>query len=274
MGIRSLRLLTITGLLAVLVGCQSVRTTQGGAVGVDRQQHMFTLLSEKEVDAMSKASYKEMRQSASKEKRLVTEGKPLKRLQTIADRLVAQVGVFRKDASQWPWQVSLIDNEQLNASALPGGRIVFYTGIIDKLELTDDEIAAIMGHEIAHALREHGREAISEAYMVQLSTGLAGALLGATKETMDLGHQLVHYALTLPNSREKESEADVIGLELMARAGYNPNAAVSLWKKMAAQSGERPPEFMSTHPATDTRIKDLKHYIPRVEGFYRVAGGS
>ena len=131
-------------------------------------------------------------------------------------------GLFRKDASRWPWQVTLIDSKTVNASCLPGGRIVFYSGIIEQLELTDDEIAAVMGHEIAHALREHGREAMSEAYMIQLGSSVAGAVLGASQDAVELGNKVVHYALTLPNSREKETEADIIGLELMARAGYNP----------------------------------------------------
>lgn len=262
----------LMALLGVVVtGCQSVHTTQGGAVGVQREQSMLMMLSEQQVDELSKESYVQMREQAKKEKKLVVSGPAVDRLQKIADRLVGQVGVFRPDASKWPWQVSLIDENTLNASCLPGGRIVFYSGIINTLKLTDDEIAAIMGHEIAHALREHGREGMSEAYMVQLGSTLAGSVLGVSKETMGLANDVVHYAMTLPNSREKESEADIIGLELMARAGYNPEAAVTLWQKMSAQGGKRPPEFLSTHPATSTRIADLRKYIPRVQPLYQQA---
>ena len=255
----------------VVTGCQSVHTTQGGAVGVQREQGMLMMLSEQQVDELAKESYVQMRENAKKEKKLVTSGAAVDRLQKIADRLVGQVGVFRPDASKWPWQVSLIDENTLNASCLPGGRIVFYSGIINILKLTDDEIAAIMGHEIAHALREHGREGMSEAYMVQLGSTLAGSVLGVSRETMGLANDVVHYAMTLPNSREKESEADIIGLELMARAGYNPEAAITLWQKMAAQGGKRPPEFLSTHPATSTRIADLRKYMPRVQPLYQQA---
>ena len=240
-------------------------------MGVQREQSMLMMLSEQQVDELSKESYVQMREQAKKEKKLVVSGPAVDRLQKIADRLVGQVGVFRPDASKWPWQVSLIDENTLNASCLPGGRIVFYSGIINTLKLTDDEIAAIMGHEIAHALREHGREGMSEAYMVQLGSTLAGSVLGVSKETMGLANDVVHYAMTLPNSREKESEADIIGLELMARAGYNPEAAVTLWQKMSAQGGKRPPEFLSTHPATSTRIADLRKYIPRVQPLYQQA---
>ncbi len=261
---------TATALLLALMltGCQSVHTTSGGTVGVGREQRMLTLLSSAEVDQMSAQSYQQMRQQAKESKTLVVSGRDLRRLQKIADRITSQVATFRADASRWPWQVSLIRDETINASCLPGGRIVFYTGIIETLDLNDDEIAAIMGHEIAHALREHGREAMSQAYVMQLGSALTGALLGVNEGAMDLANQVVHYALALPNSREKEAEADIIGLELMARAGYNPEAAISLWQKMAAHSGQNPPEFMSTHPATKTRIDGLRSLLPRVQPLY------
>ncbi|MCL6270215.1 M48 family metallopeptidase [Sansalvadorimonas sp. 2012CJ34-2] len=229
---------------------------------------MFMLLTPKQVDELSRQSYIQMLNSAKEQKVLVSAGSEKDRLQRIGDRIIAQVGVFRKDASRWPWQISLISDKTMNASCLPGGRIVFYTGIIDGLDLTDDEIAAVMGHEIAHALREHGREAMSEAYMVQLGSNVAGSIFGVEKENLNLANQVVYYAMTLPNSREKEAEADIIGLELMARAGYNPEAAVTLWQKMAAKNRQQPPEFVSTHPATATRISGLKYYIPRVKPLY------
>ncbi len=269
-GVR-LKWLLVPLVLMVLNGCQSVNTTGGGVVGVSREQSMFSLLSSQQVDTLSQQSYQQLRTEAKEKKVLVKSGGDVDRLQAVADRVIAQVGIFRDDARQWPWQVSLIRDDALNASCLPGGRIVFYTGIIETLKLSDDEIAAIMGHEIAHALREHGREAMSEAYMVQLSSSLAGAILGVQKGTMNLANEVVRYAMTLPNSREKEAEADIIGLELMARAGYKPEAAITLWQKMADQSGQRPPEFMSTHPATKTRISGLKHLLPKVQPLYKQA---
>ncbi len=253
----------------LLTGCQSVSTTSSGAIGVEREQRMFSMLSEQQVNSMSAEAYKESLDNARKEKVLNRNKKAVKRLKRIADKLIAEVGVFRPDAKQWRWEVNLMTSDQLNAYCMPGGKIMFYTGIIDKLELNDHEIAAIMGHEIAHALREHGREAMSEAYAVQMGKDALQILLGVNKQTMALGGTAVNYALTLPNSRTKEAEADLIGLELMARAGYNPQASVSLWKKMAAESGQKVPEFMSTHPANETRIDGLQHNIPKVEHFYK-----
>src|SRR5690554_937467 len=147
--------------LVFLVSCESVQTTQGGAVGVNRSQYMFSGLSSAEVDQMAAESYQQMLDEARSKKLLNTDAAMLRRLRSIADKLVKEVDHFRPDASQWNWEVNLIKSDALNASCMPGGKILFYTGIVDKLKLTDDEIAQIMGHEIAHALREHGREAIS-----------------------------------------------------------------------------------------------------------------
>ena len=147
----------------------------------------------------------------------------------------------------------------------------FFTVIIEKLKLTDDEIAAIMGHEMAHALREHGREAMSKAYGIELAKQGAGALLGLGADSMAMADAAVQYGLTLPNSRGNENEADLIGLELAARAGYNPNAAVTLWQKMAAANEGAPPEFMSTHPSSTSRIAALQAAIPKVMPFYQQA---
>ncbi|GAA4648499.1 M48 family metallopeptidase [Kistimonas scapharcae] len=258
-------------LLLVLVGCQTINTTDSGVVGVQREQRMFALLSAEQVDTMSAAAYHNTIKEAGGKKTLNTDDATLKRLRRIAANLVDETRAFRVDAQQWRWEVNVIQSDVMNASCMPGGKILFYSGIIDRLKLTDDEIAAIMGHEMAHALREHGREAMSEAYAVELGRGAVGALLGLDGNVMGLANNVVQYALTLPNSREKEAEADIIGLELMARAGYHPQAAVTLWQKMARQGGDQPPEFMSTHPATETRIEGLRHYIPKVMPLYHQA---
>jgi len=189
----------------------------------------------------------------------------------IADRLIKQAPLFRPDSAQWQWEVNLIKSPDLNANCGPGGKIIFYSGIIEKLKLTDDEIAAIMGHEMAHALREHGREAMSKAYGIELAKQGAGALLGLGADSMAMADAAVQYGLTLPNSRGNENEADLIGLELAARAGYNPNAAVTLWQKMAAANEGAPPEFMSTHPSSTSRIAALQAAIPKVMPFYQQA---
>ncbi|ROQ55846.1 Zn-dependent protease with chaperone function [Pseudomonas putida] len=255
----------------LLAGCQAVNTTSGGAVGVERKQYMFSMLSTDEVNQMYAQSYQQTLGEASTKGMLDKTSATAKRVQAIADRLIVQAPKFRPDAAQWKWEVNLIKSDELNANCGPGGKIIFYTGLIDKLKLTDDEIAAVMGHEIAHALREHGREAMSKAYGVEMARQGAGALFGLGQDSLALADTVVQYSMTLPNSRSNENEADLIGLELAARAGYNPNAAISLWNKMTEASGGSQPEFMSTHPASSSRIASLQAAIPKVMPLYEQA---
>ncbi len=270
-----MRKLVVVGALGasiLLAGCQAVNTTSGGAVGVERKQYMFSMLSTDQVNQMYAQSYQQTLGEASGKGVLDKTSANAKRIQAIADRLIAQAPQFRPDSAQWQWEVNLIKSDELNANCGPGGKIIFYTGLIDKLKLTDDEIAAVMGHEIAHALREHGREAMSKAYGIQMARSGAGALLGLGEDSLQLADTVVQYSLTLPNSRSNENEADLIGLELAARAGYNPNAAITLWNKMAqAAGGSSQPEFMSTHPASDSRIASLQAAIPKVMPLYEQA---
>ncbi|KPA88305.1 MULTISPECIES: M48 family metallopeptidase [Pseudomonas] len=261
-----------TGLL--LAGCQAVNTTSGGAVGVQRQQYMFSMLSSQEVDQMYAQSYQKTLGEAKGSGVLDKTSTNAKRVQAIANRLIAQAPTFRPDSAQWQWEVNLIKSDELNANCGPGGKIIFYSGLIDQLKLTDDEIAAVMGHEIAHALREHGREAMSKAYGLEMAKQGAGALFGLGKDSLALADTVANYGMTLPNSRENENEADLIGLELAARAGYNPNAAISLWNKMSKASEGAPPEFMSTHPASSSRIASLQAAIPKVMPLYQQARKS
>lgn len=250
-----------------LAGCQAVNTTSGGAVGVDRKQYMFSMLSTDQVNQMYAQSYQQTLSEASQKGVLEKNSAINKRVNTIAQRLIAEVPAFRPDAAQWNWEVNVIDSPELNANCGPGGKIIFYTGLIEKLKLTDDEIAAVMGHEIAHALREHGREAMSKAYGVQMATQI-GSAFGVGDGSLQLANMGVEYLMTLPNSRNNENEADLIGLELAARAGYNPNAAVSLWQKMGAAGGSAPPEFLSTHPSSSSRTQALQQTIPKVMPLY------
>ncbi len=270
------KLLRVSGLsLAVwLAGCQSVNTTNAGAVGVERKQYMFSMLSTQQVNQMSEQSYQQTLNEASAKGVLDKNSGNARRVDAIAKRLIAQAPVFRPDAAQWDWQVNLIDSKELNANCGPGGKIIVYSGLIEQLHLSDDELAAVMGHEIAHALREHGREAMSKAYATQMAEQGIGALLGLGQDSMALADNVVQYGMTLPNSRENENEADLIGLELSARAGYNPNAAVTLWQKMSQASAGAPPEFMSTHPASSSRIAALQGAIPKVMPLYQQAKGS
>ncbi|QVM92237.1 M48 family metallopeptidase [Pseudomonas entomophila] len=255
----------------LLGGCQAVNTTSGGAVGVERKQYMFSMLSTDEVNQMYAQSYQQTLGEASSKGVLDKSSADAKRVQAIADRLIAQAPQFRPDAAQWKWEVNVIKSDELNANCGPGGKIIVYTGLIDQLKLTDAEIAAVMGHEIAHALREHGREAMSKAYGVEMARQGAGAILGLGQDSMALADTVVNYAMTLPNSRANENEADLIGLELSARAGYDPNAAITLWNKMSKASEGAPPEFMSTHPASSSRIASLQAAIPKVMPLYQAA---
>ena len=247
-------------------------TTQQGATGINRQQ--LLLVSSEQVEAMAAQSYQEELTKASSKRALNTDKANLERIRQIADRLIPQVVTFRSDALAWRWEVNLETRDDLNAYCAPGGKIMFFTGIINKLNLTDDEIAAIMGHEIAHALREHGRERVSQAYAQNAGLNLVGAITGMSQGTSALLQQAAQIGLTLPNGRGQESEADIIGLELLARAGYNPNAAVTLWQKMAAATGNSSGSFLSTHPGNAQRIRDLQAAIPKVMPLYQQARRS
>lgn len=250
-------------------------TTRDSVSGVKRQQ--LLLLPESQITSMASASYLQTLKEADKKKTLNANQAQLERVRGISNKLIAQVGVFRPDAAKWQWEVNVDKNEQVNAYCMPGGKIMVYTGLIEKLNATDDELGAVIGHEIAHALREHGRERMSSALVQQV--GLAGiaVYLGTSKNktAANVGMQAAALGTTLffalPNSREQEREADKIGLELAARAGYNPDAAITLWQKMSAQSEAKPPEFLSTHPANENRIKELRALVPQVRPLYEAA---
>jgi len=252
-------------LIALLLACAN--TTKSGAVGVNRSQ--FLVVSASEVDRLSAISYNEQNKKAKEKNILITSGPMYDRLKVISNRLIAQTGVFRDDTRQWNWQLVLINAAILNATCAPGGKITFYTGLIEKLNLNDDEIAAIMGHEIAHALREHGRERLSQAMAQSAAVNIAMLAAGSYGSAIGAANQAAQYILVLPNSRQNESEADAIGLELAARAGYNPQAAISVWQKMnQTTQGKGTLEFLSTHPSGDTRIEQLSLLMPAVEPLY------
>ena len=246
-------------------------TTKDSVSGVNRSQ--FMLLPSGTVDKMSAQAYAQSLGEAQKKNALNADPAMVARVRGIANRLIAQVGVFRPDAAQWKWEVNVEKNDQLNAYCMPGGKIMVLSGLVEKIKATDDELGAVIGHEIAHALREHGRERMSQAYVQQfglqaLASFVTGSAGGAITQAAGMGSQLF---FAMPNGREQEREADKMGLELAARAGYNPDAAVTLWEKMGAQSKNAPPEFFSTHPASANRIADLKALAPKVRPLYEAA---
>ena len=253
----------------LVVACTS--TSRPGVVGVERTQ--FMMISAAQIDRISASSFEQQAKAAQKKNILITSGPQYERLKTIANRLIPQTAVFRDDTHAWNWGLQLIDSPMVNATCAPGGRITFYSGIINKLNLTDNEIAAIMGHEIAHAVREHGRERVSQALAQNVFSNVALATAGpGSAKSIDAANQIMQYVLVLPNSRQNEKEADAIGLEIAARGGYDPRAAITLWEKMSKESkGKNPPEFLSTHPSNQNRIKELSALMPRVMPLYEAA---
>jgi len=252
-----------------LSSCQTVQTTQPGAVGVQRKQSM--LLSSQEVNQGAVRAYREELKKAAAKGALNRNPAQVARVRAIARRLEAASGAFRPDAPRWAWETNVITSNEINAWCMPGGKIAVYTGLIDRLHVTDDELAAVMGHEIAHALREHGRERASQAMAQAMVISIVGAAVGASGSSMQLAQIITDVTINLPNSREDEQEADRIGVELAARAGYDPRAAVTLWQKMERASGSGPPQFLSTHPSPENRIRDLQIYAARVMPLYEAA---
>jgi predicted Zn-dependent protease len=262
-------MLTLIGLGALaLGGCQT--TTSGGAVGADRSQ--LLLISSQQLDQMAAESYDKVKAQAASEGVLNQDGAMVQRVRAITARLAPHTGVFRADAPGWNWQVNVIDSEQLNAFCMPGGRIMIYSGMIEKLRLTDAEIAVVLGHEIAHALREHVREQMSQAMAAQTAIGVGAALANLGQASADVANAGYQALIATRFSRNDEREADRIGLELTARAGYDPHAGVSLWQKMlAASSGGQPPEFLSSHPSQASRVQEIQALLPAVLPLYTAA---
>jgi predicted Zn-dependent protease len=254
------RTVFVTALLAAsLAGC---------ATNPVSGRKQLVLVSEEQAQASSAKAYAQTMSETQKKGKFSTDAALNNRVTRITDRLIVQAKIMYPPSKDWKWSVAVIDEPTLNAWCMPGGKMAIYTGVITKLNLSDDEIAEIMGHEIAHALLGHGRERMSRALAMQ-----GGVLLGSIVVGQDLSvlTPVADIALTLPNSREGESEADRYGIELAARAGYDPHAAVKLWEKMAAASKSGTPEFLSTHPSPDNRIQALNALVPQMMPIYEKA---
>jgi len=270
-GLRVLVAISCSLSLVTLSGCET--TTAGGAVGANRSQLM--LVSSEQLDQIAAQSYAKLRADSAKKGTLNTDPALTQRVSAIANRIKPQTGVFRSDAPGWKWEVNVITSNELNAYCMPGGKIMFYSGLIKQLGLTDDEIAVVMGHEISHALREHSREQVSQAIAAQTAIGVGAALFGLGQGSADLANAGYEALIATRFSRTDENEADRIGLELTARAGYDPRAGVTLWQKMIkASQGGRPPEFLSTHPAESNRIQQIQSLLPTVMPLYEAARRS
>lgn len=251
-----------------LAGCAS--TTARGTVGADRKQ--LLLISSQQLNQLAAQSYAKLQADASKKQTLNTDPVLTQRVRAIAARIEPHTAVFRHDAPGWKWEVNVINSKELNAFCMPGGKIAFYSGLINGLELSDDEIAVVMGHEISHALREHSREQVSQAIAAQTAIGVGAALLGLGSASADLASTAYKSLIATKFSRVDENEADRMGLELTARSGYDPRAGVSLWQKMLkANQGGRAPEFFSTHPAEASRIREIESLLPTVMPLYQAA---
>jgi predicted Zn-dependent protease len=237
-------------------------------VDVGRQSNFTKLVSAEQVEAAAQQQYAQLVGEARGQGALLPDNHPqVVRLRAIASRLIPFSYEWNKRARQWQWQVVALKSPELNAFCMPGGKIAFYTGILEQLKLTDDEVAMVMGHEIAHALREHARERMGKTAATKIGASLISSLfgLGNTGDALlGMGSQF----LTLKFSREDESEADLVGMELAARAGYDPRAGISLWQKMSAAAKGAPPQWMSTHPASSTRIQDIEANLPKVQPLY------
>ncbi|MDO5101467.1 MAG: M48 family metallopeptidase [Lautropia sp.] len=266
-------LTSVLGVCMMVAACAAVKTTEQGHIGLNRTQRMSPLVSEADLNRSAEAAYAEVLSKSQSASALNVDAAMTKRVRGIASRLIPAVEAFRPDALKWKWEVNVIQSDELNAWCMPGGKIAFYSGIINRLKLSDDEIAAIMGHEIAHALREHARERASEQATAGLLIGIGAAAAGVGQAGQDLGQLAYQTTFGLRHSRLHETEADRIGVELSARAGYDPRAAITLWQKMAqASGGGGTPEFLSTHPSAKTRIKDLQDYSQRVLPLYKPGG--
>ena len=245
-----------------------------GGVDVGKNSAFSNLVPAEEVERTAQQQYAQLLQKAREQNALAPDNHPQAlRLRAIARKIIPHALVWNPRAKDWKWEVNLIGSKQVNAFCMPGGKIVFYTGILEQLKLTDDEVAMVMGHEVAHALREHARERMGKSAATNIGANILSQLLGAGA----IGQQLIGggaQLMSLNFSRSDETEADLVGMELGARAGYDPRAGITLWQKMSAASKGAPPQWLSTHPSGSTRIAEMERNLSKVMPLYERARRS
>ena len=244
---------------------------QNEGVSVERMSRLRGLVPEKQLEQQATMQYEELKQEARQKGVLAPDTDPgLQRVRAISRRIIANATRWNPAAADWQWEINLIRAANVNAFCMPGGKIAFFSGLVDKLKLTDDEIAIVAGHEIAHALREHGRERVAKGNLLQLGASLGSAIFGLGQTGQMVVGQGAQLAL-LRFSREDETEADTVGLDLVARAGYDPRAGVALWRKMAMLEKSAPPQWLSSHPSGNNRIAQIQKTLPQVMPVYAKA---
>ena len=272
--VRRIALVVLAGTLACAAAMAHAqpaqKTDKPDGVDVGKPSALRNLVPADRLERAAAQQYAAIKRDAAAKRALAPDNHPqLIRLRTISQRVIANAGRFHPQAQKWAWEVNLIGSQQLNAFCMPGGKIVFYSGIIDRLQLTDDEIAMIMGHEVAHALREHARERVAKSELTRLGVTIVGSLVGDGRygQAFDLGGAL----LSMKFSRDDETEADLIGMELAARGGFDPRAGVSLWQKMGRAAQGAPPPWLSTHPSSPNRVKQIERHMSQVLPLYERA---
>lgn len=263
--------LSVMGLAGALL---AVPASAREGVEVGKNSVFSNLVPAQTVEQSAVRQYQAMLSQAAAKNALAPPDHPqLVRLRAIAQRIIPFALAWNPRARDWQWEVNLIGSSQINAFCMPAGKIAFYTGILKQLELSDDEVAMVMGHEIAHALREHARERLGKQAATNVGANLLGQVLGLGQ----IGQTVTNYGaqlLTLQFSREDESEADLVGMELAARAGFDPRAGITLWQKMGRNNKGAPPQWLSTHPSGTRRIADIEANLPRVMPLYERAAGK
>jgi len=278
---QTLSLLALAGFTSLSIAQPPAQqgTQQPDGIPVTKLSRMRVLADENTVNEQSKLQYTQLLSEAKEKRALVPANDPrVQRLRAIAQRIIPYASRWNPAAANWQWEVNLLNSDQVNAFCMPGGRIAFFAGILTKLNLTDDEVAMVMGHEISHALREHARKRMVESTGMSIVGKVAGAagayFFGIDPRLADSVTGFGAQMISLKFSRGEETEADIVGLDLAARAGFDPRAGITLWEKMGAANSRQPLEILSTHPGGESRINEMNKNMPLVLPVYARTKGT